>query len=98
MTVEHEGTDDQWNRIDTPERDPHTHEKKVCNLGGILYQRGNLIFLVNGVGTTEWGSHLKKDKIRPLLNTVYDNKPKFCLLVGISSTFGLDFLSLPVLL
>ena len=63
---------DQWNRIESPEINPHVYKQLICNKGAKRAHNGErTVSAINDTGTT--GHHMKQNETRPLSHTIYRN-------------------------
>ena len=61
---------DQWNKIESPEMNPHTYRYLIFNKGCKNKQRGKDSLFSKWCGKTGQ-LHVKKNKIRTLPNTIH---------------------------
>ena len=66
---------DQWNKIESPEMNPHTYRYLIFNKGCKNKQRGKDSLFSKWCGKTGQ-LHVKKNKIRTLPNTIHKDKLK----------------------
>ena len=66
---------DQWNRIESPEINPHTYGHLIFDKGGKNMQWRKDSLFNSGAGKTGQ-LHVKKNEIRTLPNTTHKNKLK----------------------
>ena len=65
---------DQWNKIESPEINPCTYGYLIFDKGGRIYNGAKIALSLSGAGKLD--SHMQKNEIRTLPNTIHKDKLK----------------------